>query len=127
MDCAMYITLRFGFGLSLTMIPIWPLLTLPQDPFSKSYFTFYVALMFLWGHGAMCITTLIPIYEFMYPEKEEEVPAPSEEVKVAPVAFTGEQEQVMGFYQPAAGAGAAVPMAPAPQPAAVDYSQVGSA
>ena len=79
------------------------------------------------GHGAMCITTLIPIYEFMYPEKEEEVPAPSEEVKVAPVAFTGEQEQVMGFYQPAAGAGAAVPMAPAPQPAAVDYSQVGSA
>ena len=73
------------------------------------------------------ITTLIPIYEFMYPEKEEEAPAPSEEVKVAPVAFTGEQEQVMGFYQPAAGAGAAVPMAPAPQPAAVDYSQVGSA
>ena len=127
MDRAMYITLRFGFGLSLTMIPIWPLLTLPQDPFSKSYFTFYVALMFLWGHGAMCITTLIPIYEFLYPEKEEEAPAPSEEVKVAPVAFTGEQEQVMGFYQPAAGAGAAVPMAPAPQPAAVDYSQVGSA
>ena len=36
MDRAMYITPRLGFGLSLTTIPIWPLLTLPQDPFSES-------------------------------------------------------------------------------------------
>ena len=47
---------------------------------------------------------------------------PAEEVKVAPGAFTGEQEQVVGFYQPAAGAGAAGPMAPAPQPAVVEVS-----
>jgi hypothetical protein len=76
MDRAMYLTLRIGFTFSLILIPIWPLLALPQDPFSRSYFTFYVALSFIWGHLAMCITTFIPIYEFLYPDPEDEDEAP---------------------------------------------------
>ena len=95
MDRAMYITLRLGFGLSLTMIPIWPLLTLPQDPFSKSYFTFYVVLSFIWGHIAMGITTIIPIYEFIYPPQEDDVEEPSVP-KGAPISSP--EQQVMGFY-----------------------------
>jgi len=102
MDRAMYITLRLGIGMSLIMIPIWPLLTLPQDPFSKSYFTFYVALSFIWGHVAMCITTFIPIYEFIYPgEDMEEEPAPVDAPKPSLQNVNpAPQEQLMGFYMP---------------------------
>jgi Na+/proline symporter len=46
MDRAMYLTLRIGFGFSLLLIPIWPLLALPENPFSRSYFTFYIALRY---------------------------------------------------------------------------------
>lgn len=72
MNRAMYISLRLGFGLSFILIILWPLLTLPQDPFTRSYFTFYVALSFICGHVAMAITTFVPIYEFVYPEVEKE-------------------------------------------------------
>ena len=101
MDRAMYLTLRIGFGFSFILIPLWPLLALPQDPFTKSYFTFYVALSFIWGHLAMCITTFIPIYEYFYPD-EDEMPAPTPETKdpvYAPPA--GQPNQVVqGFYMP---------------------------
>jgi len=30
MDRAMYITMRVGFGISFVLIPVWPLLALPQ-------------------------------------------------------------------------------------------------
>jgi urea-proton symporter len=46
MDRAMYLTLRIGFGFSLILIPIWPLLALPENPFSRSYFVFYVAIRY---------------------------------------------------------------------------------
>ena len=98
MDRAMYITLRLGFGLSIIMIPIWPLLALPQDPFSKSYFTFYVALSFIWGHIAMCITTFIPIYEFIYPDPDDVIEEQPAEGKTPGMPASMQQEQVMGFY-----------------------------
>jgi len=101
MDRAMWITLRVGFGFSLILIPIWPLLALPQDPFTKSYFVFYVALSFIWGHIAMGITTFIPIYEYLYPDPEDTV---TEEGKPDAPAPAAPEEQVAGFYMPPAGA-----------------------
>lgn len=100
MNRAMYITLRLGFGLSFLMIPIWPLLTLPQDPFTKSYFTFYVAVSFIWGHVAMAITTFIPIYEYLYPGEDDADEEPAPEVKTTGPPAPAQQEQVLGFYMP---------------------------
>ena len=76
----------------------WPLLALPQDPFTRSYFTFYVALSFIWGHLAMCITTFIPIYEYFYPD-EDELPAPAPDAKApepsaAPPAAPPQKERM---------------------------------
>ena len=104
MNRAMYITLRLGFGLSFILIILWPLLTLPQDPFTRSYFTFYVALSFIWGHVAMAITTFVPIYEFMYPEEEEQEQQqqqqPGQDKAIAAGVLPTSQEQVVGFFQP---------------------------
>ena len=36
-----------------------------------------MALSFIWGHVAMCITTFMPIYEYIYPDDDvrDEPPA----------------------------------------------------
>jgi hypothetical protein len=53
----------FGGGLSLVLIIIWPLLTLPQGTFTKSYWGWWVAIAFIWGHCAAAITIIYPLYQ----------------------------------------------------------------
>jgi hypothetical protein len=72
----------FGGGLSIVLIIIWPLLTLPEVTFSKGYWSWWVAIGFLWAHGAAIITMVYPIWEiraeihaFITGKKPEE-PAP---------------------------------------------------
>ena len=74
MDKAYTYTSYGAMGVSLLLVVIWPLLSLPADPFSKGYFAFWVAIAFIWGHVAFCITVLLPIYEFIFPPKESAEP-----------------------------------------------------
>jgi hypothetical protein len=53
----------FGGGLSLILIIIWPLLALPQEVFTKSYWGWWVAIAFIWGHCASAITIVYPLYQ----------------------------------------------------------------
>jgi hypothetical protein len=34
---------------------------------SKSYFGFWVAIAFVWGHFAFCVTVILPVWEVAYP------------------------------------------------------------
>lgn len=73
----------FGGGLSIVLIVVWPLLTLPEVNFSKSYWNWWVAIGFLWAHGAAVVTMVYPLWEiraelhaFFTGAKPEEPPAP---------------------------------------------------
>lgn len=56
-------TIWTGGVLSVILIVVWPLCTLPFDVFSRSYFAFWVAIAFIWGHLASFITVLLPVWE----------------------------------------------------------------
>merc|ERR1711966_96615 len=63
MDIAYTWTVRTGSLMTFVLIVAWPLLALPQYSFSKSYFGFWVAIAFIWGHAAAVITIILPIWE----------------------------------------------------------------
>jgi len=64
---AMTVALRWtyitGGILSFVLIIAWPLLTLPQYNFTKSYWGWWVAIAFIWGHVAAIITIILPLWE----------------------------------------------------------------
>lgn len=53
----------WGIGTTIVLILVWPLLTLPFKTYSKGYFTFTVALAFIWGIAAFLAMTILPAYE----------------------------------------------------------------
>lgn len=54
---------RRGYCLSVMLIIVWPLLSLPAGVFSKSYFAFWVLISMIWGFGAAIIITVLPLTE----------------------------------------------------------------
>ncbi|GLI71221.1 hypothetical protein VaNZ11_016286 [Volvox africanus] len=52
-----------GGTLTLLLLIIWPLLTLPAKVFNQSYFTFWVVLAMIWGIVASVICIVLPIVE----------------------------------------------------------------
>merc|ERR1711935_903944 len=54
---------RRGYVLTLVLIIIWPLLSVPAGVFTKSYFSFWVLVAIAWGFGAAIIITLLPLIE----------------------------------------------------------------
>ncbi|KAL4858304.1 Urea-proton symporter DUR3 [Chlorella vulgaris] len=63
MDHARKVMLWVGWGLSITLIVVWPLLALPAGVFSKGYFTFWVILSITWGLLATIVSTVLPLWE----------------------------------------------------------------
>jgi hypothetical protein len=54
---------RRGYVLTLMLIVVWPLLSIPAGVFSKSYFAFWVLIAMCWGFGAAIIITVLPLSE----------------------------------------------------------------
>jgi urea-proton symporter len=52
-----------GYALTLILIVIWPLLSVPAGVFSKSYFAFWVLVAIAWGFGAAITITILPLAE----------------------------------------------------------------
>ena len=57
-----WITVR-GWVLTIVLVVIWPLLSVPAGKFSKDYFTFWVLLAIAWGFGAAIVITFLPLME----------------------------------------------------------------
>jgi urea-proton symporter len=55
---------RRGFGLTLVLVVVWPLLSIPAGVFSKSYFAFWVLISIAWGFGAGITITFLPLSEY---------------------------------------------------------------
>jgi hypothetical protein len=54
---------RRGYVLTVLLIFVWPLLSVPAGKFSRSYFAFWVLLAIAWGFGAAIIIAVLPLVE----------------------------------------------------------------
>jgi len=54
---------RRGYILTLILIVVWPLLSIPAGVFTESYFAFWVLVAIAWGFGAAITITFMPIME----------------------------------------------------------------
>ena len=54
---------KWGFGLTILFVVIWPLLSVPEGVFSKEYFAFWVFISLFWGFCAAAVIIILPIYE----------------------------------------------------------------
>jgi hypothetical protein len=54
---------RRGYALTLVLIFVWPVLSVPAGVFTKSYFAFWVLIAIAWGFGAAIIITVLPLSE----------------------------------------------------------------
>lgn len=91
---------RRGYVLTLILIVVWPLLSIPAGKFTQSYFAFWVLVAIAWGFGAAIIITVLPLAE-----SQEEIG------KVLTGIFnslTGREQERPSSYEPE-------PMAAAPK------------
>mmetsp|Transcript_16819 Transcript_16819/g.27917 ORF Transcript_16819/g.27917 Transcript_16819/m.27917 type:complete len:534 (-) Transcript_16819:177-1778(-) len=54
---------RRGYVLTLLLIFIWPLASVPAGKFTESYFAFWVLIAIAWGFGAAIVITVLPLLE----------------------------------------------------------------
>merc|ERR1719482_512846 len=54
---------KYGGGVSLILIVVWPLATLPLGVFPKAIWNLWVAVAFMWGWAAALMIIGLPIYE----------------------------------------------------------------
>ncbi|CAJ1955665.1 unnamed protein product [Cylindrotheca closterium] len=52
-----------GYVLTLVLIVIWPLLSIPAGKFTREYFAFWVLIAIAWGFGAAIVITVLPLLE----------------------------------------------------------------
>lgn len=54
---------RRGWVLTIVLVVIWPLMSIPAGKFTESYFAFWVLLAIAWGFGAAITITFLPLME----------------------------------------------------------------
>jgi len=54
---------KWGFGLTILFVVIWPALSVPEGVFTKEYFAFWVFISLFWGFCAAAVIIVLPIYE----------------------------------------------------------------
>jgi len=56
---------KWGWGFSIVMVLIWPVLSFPAGVFSKEYFAFWIFISIIWSVVATFVIIWLPIYESM--------------------------------------------------------------
>jgi Na+/proline symporter len=54
---------RRGYVLTIILIFVWPILSVPAGVFTESYFAFWVLVAIAWGFGAAIVITILPLSE----------------------------------------------------------------
>jgi len=54
---------KWGLGLSIFLIFVWPLITVTWGVFSKSLYTIWASVAFVWGYVGAVFIIFLPIYE----------------------------------------------------------------
>jgi urea-proton symporter len=63
LERAMRLICMWGFGVTILLIVIWPILTLPVRAFPKGYFIFWVTISIVWGILATIAMVVLPVWE----------------------------------------------------------------
>lgn len=56
---------KWGWGFTIIMVIIWPVLSLPAEVFTKDYFAFWVFISIAWSFVATFVIITLPIRESM--------------------------------------------------------------
>eukprot|EP00980_Cylindrotheca_fusiformis_P014906 scaffold4062_cov137-Cylindrotheca_fusiformis.AAC.12 len=54
---------RRGYVLTILMIFVWPIMSIPAGKFTRAYFAFWVLLAIAWGFGAAIVIAVLPLVE----------------------------------------------------------------
>ena len=54
---------RRGYLLTFLLIIVWPILSIPAQVFTESYFAFWVLVSIAWGFGAAITISFLPLFE----------------------------------------------------------------
>jgi urea-proton symporter len=54
---------RWAYGLTLILVVIWPLASIPAGVFSQTYFSFWVLGSIIWGAAAAFCVAFLPLIE----------------------------------------------------------------
>lgn len=54
---------KWGWGFSIVMVIVWPLLSIPAGVFTKDYFAFWVFISMAWSFVATFVIITLPIHE----------------------------------------------------------------
>ena len=65
LDSAKWWIQKWGWGFTILMVLIWPLLSLPAGVFTKDYFAFWVFISIAWSFVATFVIIVLPIQESM--------------------------------------------------------------
>jgi SSS family transporter len=52
-----------GWVMTIVLIIVWPILSIPAGVFTKSYFAFWIFVAVCWGFAATLVITVMPLYE----------------------------------------------------------------
>jgi urea-proton symporter len=52
-----------AISVTLLLLVVWPVLTIPAKSFNRSYFTFWVIVSFIWGLLATAAMLILPVWE----------------------------------------------------------------
>lgn len=55
--------IRRGYLLTFVLIIVWPILSIPAQIFTESYFAFWVLVSIAWGFGAAITIFFLPLFE----------------------------------------------------------------
>ena len=55
--------MKWGLGLTVVIVILWPALSVPEGVFTKGYFAFWVFISVIWGFVASATIIVLPIYE----------------------------------------------------------------
>merc|ERR1740138_485931 len=53
----------YGYGFTILIVVIWPVLSTPAGVFTKDYWAFWVFISLMWGFIATAVIISLPIYE----------------------------------------------------------------
>ena len=63
LDAAKWWIQKWGWGFSILMVLVWPLLSLPAGVFTQDYFSFWVFISLAWSFVATLVIIVLPIQE----------------------------------------------------------------
>merc|ERR1712151_1284642 len=63
LDAASSWVKKYGYGFTVLIVVVWPVLSLPAGVFTKGYWSFWVFVSLMWGFVASFGIITLPLYE----------------------------------------------------------------